>query len=51
MASMLDSVPALRDESVNQPPTGAAAHKQLGSDRGRDHHDQNDCGDPDTHGK
>ena len=45
-----DNVPALRDESLNQPPTGAPAHKQLDGERRRDHQDEDKCGDPDAHG-
>ena len=46
-----DNVPALRDESVNQPPTGARRRtSKLDGDRRRDHHDEDECGDPGQHG-
>ena len=46
-----DNVPALRDESVNQPPRAPGGEQQLDGDRRRDDQDEDECSDPGVHGE
>jgi len=52
MVPIKDSVPGAAGR-VGEPASKgrSAAQEQFGGDRHRDHHDQNDCGDPDAHGQ